>query len=69
VDTNVVNNIGAWSKTIKDSGYKPDNIVELIKEKLNSKDNNIVLETINLLDIFGFKNKDAIICLKNKINE
>jgi hypothetical protein len=69
VDTNVVNNIGAWSKTIKDSGYKPDNIVELIKEKLNSKDNNIVLETINLLDIFGFKNKDAIICLKNKIDE
>ncbi len=65
----MVNNIGAWSKTIKDSGYKPDNIVELIKEKLNSKDNNIVLETINLLDIFGFKNKDAIICLKNKINE
>jgi hypothetical protein len=69
VDTNLVNNIGAWSKTIKDSGYKPDNIVELIKEKLNSKDINIVLETINLLDIFGFKNKDAISCLKNKIDE
>ncbi len=65
----MINNIGAWSKTIKDSGYKPDNIVELIKEKLNSRDINIVLETINLLDIFGFKNKDAIICLRNKIDE
>jgi hypothetical protein len=28
-----------------------------------------VLESISLLDLFGFKNKDAILCLKEKIDE
>jgi hypothetical protein len=69
VDALVVNNIGAWSKMIKDSGYKPDNIVELVKDKLNSEDINITLETISLIDLFGFKNEGAIVCLKNKIDE
>jgi hypothetical protein len=56
VDTHILNNILPWSKMIKDSGYKPDNIVELIKDKLNSGDINTVLETISILDLFGFKN-------------
>jgi hypothetical protein len=69
VDTQILNNILPWSKMIKDSGYKPDNIVELIKDKLNSGDINTVLETISLLDLFGFKDEKAILCLKNKIDE
>jgi hypothetical protein len=41
----------------------------LVKDKLNNEDVNIALETISLLDLFGFKNQDAILCLKNKIEE
>ena len=41
---------------IKDTGYKPNNIVELIKDKLYQEDINIVLEAITILDLFGFKN-------------
>jgi hypothetical protein len=41
---------------ILDSGYKPNNIIDLVKDKLNDGDINIVLEAITILDLFGFKN-------------
>jgi hypothetical protein len=54
VNTHLLNNTVAWSQTIKDSGYKPHNIVELVKDKLYNADINIVLETISFLNLFGF---------------
>jgi hypothetical protein len=54
---------------IKDTGYKPQNIAKLVKDKLNSRDINEVLEAISLLNLFGFKDENVILSLKNKIEE
>jgi hypothetical protein len=39
---------------IKDSGYKPQNIENLVKEKIKSKEIKEVLDAISLLNLFGF---------------
>ena len=41
----------------------------MVKDKLNSRDINEVLEAISLLNLFGFKDENVILSLKNKIDE
>jgi hypothetical protein len=53
---------------IKDSGYKPQNIENLVKEKIKSKLIKEVFEAISLLNLFGFKDEKVIDSLKENID-